>query len=57
MIKGYYSGYHYLELSTAYRNAAWEGVYFPESIRDPLISSLSNFKKLCRNKNISIENH
>jgi hypothetical protein len=55
MIKGYYSGYHYLELSTAYRNAAWEGLYFPESIRDPLISSLSNFKKLCRNKNISIE--
>lgn len=55
MIFGFYEGYNYLDLRTAFEVIAWQGTYGSGANEDPAISSLSNFKNLCLNNGITLE--
>ena len=55
MIKGIYEGYNYLDILLAYKNIAWDGIFSSGSADDPCVNSLSNFKRICSDNNITID--
>ncbi|MDX1903495.1 MAG: DUF4145 domain-containing protein [Thermonemataceae bacterium] len=55
MITGYYEGENFLELNNAFENVAWQAIYTHYTTYDPVIASLSNFKKICIEGGIEID--
>jgi len=55
MIIGYYEGENLLDIKNAFENAAWSGIYAPALTFDPVIASLSNFKKICNEEGMDID--
>jgi len=51
-----YDGLHFLDLDHIFRNVAWSTLYFGgESIEDPIVGSLSHFKRICHKLDIQLE--
>jgi hypothetical protein len=55
MIIGYYEGENFLEINNAFENIAWQAIYTQYTTYDPVIASLSNFKKICIEEGIDID--
>ena len=56
MLIAVYDGYHSLDLESLFRNVAWTSLYYGgASIGDPLVSSLSHFKKICSELGIELD--
>lgn len=56
MLIAVYDGYHSLDLDNLFRNVAWTSLYYGgTSIDDPLVSSLSHFKRICGELSIQLD--
>lgn len=51
-----YDGLHFLDLDNIFRDVAWSTVYVSgTSILDPIVGSLSHFKRICHKLDIQLE--
>ncbi|MFO5492998.1 MAG: hypothetical protein ACLBM6_10755, partial [Cuspidothrix sp.] len=56
MLIAVYDGDHSLDLENLFRKVAWTSLYYGgSSIDDPLLSSLSHFKRICNGLGIQLE--